>query len=99
MYRNSVNLTYLLPRRRLCGRIIMFTSKIMINIANSLLCIIESMIELEVAEELDEGNPDELGTLLGGLRKLYPHFNIVGGCCGTDMRHMKRILEEVKSAY
>ncbi|MDA9761700.1 hypothetical protein N9C84_01350 [Desulfobacterales bacterium] len=38
-------------------------------------------------------------TLVGGLRKQYPHFNIVGGCCGTDMRHMKRILEEAKSAY
>lgn len=46
-----------------------------------------------------EGNQDELGTLVGGLRKPYPHFNIVGGCCGTDMRHMKRILEEAKSAY
>jgi len=38
-------------------------------------------------------------TLVGGLRKQYPHFNIVGGCCGTDMRNMKRILEEAKSAY
>jgi len=28
-----------------------------------------------------------------GLRKPYPHFNIVGGCCGSDMRHMRRILE------
>ncbi len=54
---------------------------------------------LEVAEELDEGHQDELGTLVGGLRKPYPHSNIVGGCCGTDMRHMKRILEEAKSAY
>lgn len=65
-------------------------------VANASRC---SHSELEVAEELDEGNPEELGTLLGDLRKSYPQFNIVGGCCGTDMRHMKSILEEAKSAY
>jgi hypothetical protein len=47
-------------------------------VANASRC---SHAELEVAEELDEGNPDELGTLVGGFRKPYPHFNIVGGCC------------------
>ncbi len=65
-------------------------------VANASRC---SHSELEVAEDLDEGNPYELGSLIGSLRRLYPHFNIVGGCCGTDMRHMKRILEEAKSAY
>ncbi len=54
---------------------------------------------LEVAEELDEGNPDELGALVRDLRKPYPHFNIVGDCSGFDMWHMKRILEEANSAY
>jgi S-methylmethionine-dependent homocysteine/selenocysteine methylase len=65
-------------------------------VANASRC---SHAELEVADELDEGNPDELGALVGGLRKPYPHFNILGGCCGSDMRHMKSILEAAKSAY
>ena len=65
-------------------------------VANASRC---SHAELEVADELDEGNPDELGALVGGLRKLYPHFNILGGCCGSDMRHMKSILDAAKSAY
>ena len=57
-----------------------------------------SHAELEVAEKLDDGDPDELGVLVGKLRKQNSHFNIFGGCCGTNFRHMKRILEEVKLA-
>jgi len=66
-------------------------------VANASRC---SHAELEVSEELDEGDPDddELGILVGGLRKQFPHFNILGGCCGTNLRHMKRILEEAKTA-
>jgi homocysteine S-methyltransferase len=64
-------------------------------VANASRC---SHAELDQAEELDAGDPDELGFLVGGLRKTYPHFNILGGCCGSDMRHMKRILEEAQSA-
>ncbi len=64
-------------------------------VANASRC---SHSELEAAKEFDEGNPDELGSLIGSLLKQYPHFNIIGGCCGTDMRHMKRILEEAKYA-
>lgn len=62
-------------------------------VANASRC---SHAELEVAEELDDGDPDELGVLVGGLRKQFSHFNILGGCCGSDLRHMKRILEEAK---
>jgi homocysteine S-methyltransferase len=35
-----------------------------------------SHAELDGAEELDDGDPDELGVLVGGFRKRYPHFNI-----------------------
>lgn len=62
-------------------------------VANASRC---SHAELDHAEELDDGDPDELGTQVGGLRKQYPHFNIFGGCCGSNLRHMKRILEEAK---
>ena len=64
-------------------------------VANASRC---SHAELDVAEELDEGDPDELGVQVGGLRNQFSHFNILGSCCGSNLRHMKRILEEAKAA-
>lgn len=64
-------------------------------VANASRC---SHAELDVAVELDEGDPEELGAMVGGLRKQFSHFNILGGCCGTNLRHMKRILEAAKAA-
>lgn len=63
-------------------------------VANASRC---SHAELEVAEELDDGDPKELGAQVGKLRKKFSHFNILGGCCGSDLRHMKRIIEEAKT--
>ncbi len=54
-----------------------------------------SHAELDEAEELDDGDPDELGTLMGGLHERFPHFTIFGGCCGTDMRHIHNIAKQV----
>ena len=64
-------------------------------VANASRC---SHAELEVAEELDNGDPKELGAQIGGLREKFSHFNILGGCCGSDLRHMKHIIEEAKTA-
>ena len=64
-------------------------------VANASRC---SHAELDEAEALDEGDPDELGILVGGLRKKFPQFTVLGGCCGSNLRHMKRILEEAKAA-
>ncbi|HEX8288632.1 MAG TPA: homocysteine S-methyltransferase family protein [Pyrinomonadaceae bacterium] len=51
----------------------------------------KSHAELDESIELDEGNPAELGQqyreLVGRLKSL----NVVGGCCGTDFRHIKEI--------
>jgi homocysteine S-methyltransferase len=51
----------------------------------------KSHAELDAATALDAGDPDELAAeyrdLCGRLRKL----NVVGGCCGTDHRHIARI--------
>jgi len=55
-----------------------------------------SHAELDESEELDDGDPEELGELVGAISKNFPHFTIVGGCCGTDMRHLRRIVEQVK---
>ncbi|MFT5351848.1 MAG: methionine synthase I (cobalamin-dependent) [Gammaproteobacteria bacterium] len=63
-------------------------------VANASRC---SHAELDNAEELDEGDPNELGVQVGGLRKRFSHFTILGGCCGSNLLHMKRILEEAKA--
>ena len=44
--------------------------------------------ELDAATELDEGDPVELATAQDGLRPLLPNLALVGGCCGTDARHV-----------
>ena len=50
-----------------------------------------SHAELDKAEELDDGNPKELGEQYRELRKKLPSLNILGGCCGTDYRHIEAI--------
>lgn len=50
-----------------------------------------SHAELDEAEELDDGNPDELGRQMGDLARKYPKMRVFGGCCGTDMRHLRAI--------
>lgn len=47
-----------------------------------------SHAELDDAEELDEGDPRQLATDVDGLRPSFPNLAIVGGCCGTDARHV-----------
>lgn len=56
-----------------------------------------SHAELDDAEELDSGDPDELGVLVGVLRKNYPHFSVIGGCCGTDMHHLRKMAEQAQT--
>ncbi len=50
-----------------------------------------SHAELDEAEVLDSGNPDQLGQDYVQLKKLLPQLNVVGGCCGTDHRHIESI--------
>ncbi len=50
-----------------------------------------SHAELNESAVLDDGDPAELGSLIGDLLCRFPHLTIVGGCCGTDMRHMESI--------
>ena len=49
--------------------------------------------ELDEAEELDDGNPAELGSQYRELMALLPNLNVMGGCCGTDHRHVHEILK------
>ncbi|MEX0349359.1 MAG: homocysteine S-methyltransferase family protein [Paracoccaceae bacterium] len=47
--------------------------------------------ELDAAEELDEGNPQELGGQYRQLARSFPNLTVMGGCCGTDHRHIDAI--------
>jgi S-methylmethionine-dependent homocysteine/selenocysteine methylase len=47
-----------------------------------------SHAELDESEELDEGDPVELAREQDRLRALLPNVSVLGGCCGTDARHV-----------
>jgi len=51
----------------------------------------KSHAELDESVELDDGNPEEFGQLHTGLRKSLTNLHIMGGCCGTDHRHINAI--------
>jgi S-methylmethionine-dependent homocysteine/selenocysteine methylase len=51
----------------------------------------KSHAELDEAQELDDGNPAELAAQYRELRAKLPRLNVVGGCCGTDHRHVEAI--------
>jgi homocysteine S-methyltransferase len=63
-------------------------------VANASRC---SHAELDEAEELDDGNPVELGQQLAEIRRRFPRISVLGGCCGTDMRHMSSIARTAKT--
>ena len=50
-----------------------------------------SHAELDEAEELDDGNPMELGGQYRSLTEMLPQISVLGGCCGTDHRHIAAI--------
>jgi len=50
-----------------------------------------SHAELDASETLDPGDPEELASQYVGLRERMPWLNILGGCCGTDLRHIAQI--------
>ena len=43
------------------------------------------------APELDAGDPVELGRDYAALLRRLPAVNVLGGCCGTDHRHVAQI--------
>ncbi len=50
-----------------------------------------SHAELDEATELDDGNPEEFGELYHVLAEKLPGLRAVGGCCGTDHRHVAAV--------
>jgi len=52
----------------------------------------KSHAELNESTSLDAGNPAELGRQYAELKRgLLPKLNVMGGCCGTDHRHVEQI--------
>lgn len=47
--------------------------------------------ELDRATELDDGDPDALGAQYAALLERLPHLTLLGGCCGTDHRHVQAV--------
>jgi S-methylmethionine-dependent homocysteine/selenocysteine methylase len=50
-----------------------------------------SHAELDQAKDLDAGDPVELGRQYWQLRRRLGHLTVLGGCCGTDHRHVEQI--------
>ena len=53
-----------------------------------------SHAELDDSETLDDGNPQEFGELNEQLRSVLPALRVIGGCCGTDHRHVGAVARE-----
>jgi S-methylmethionine-dependent homocysteine/selenocysteine methylase len=55
----------------------------------------KSHAELDEAEELDSGDPAALARHYRDLQTRLPNLTVVGGCCGTDHRHVAEICTAV----
>lgn len=53
----------------------------------------KSHAELDEATEIDIGDPADLARRYSDLRRSYPTMRVLGGCCGTDHRHVNAICE------
>jgi S-methylmethionine-dependent homocysteine/selenocysteine methylase len=51
----------------------------------------KSHAELDEAADLDAGDPADLAARYAGLRERLPALTVLGGCCGTDDRHIAEI--------
>jgi len=58
--------------------------------ANASTC---SHAELDAMTELDIGDPADLAARHKALLERFPQITVLGGCCGTDLRHVTAIAE------
>jgi len=59
----------------------------------------KSHAELNESTELDSGDPVRLAGDYGRLKKQLVRLNVMGGCCGTDHRHIERIGETCSKLF
>ena len=57
-----------------------------------------SHAELDACEALDDGDPGELGRQYRAILEQMPWVNVVGGCCGSDLRHVTEIARAISAA-
>jgi len=57
----------------------------------------KSHAELNEATALDAGDPVDFGALHLTLRDQLPSLCVIGGCCGTDHRHVERACLALRS--
>ena len=57
-----------------------------------------SHAELDAATELDAGDSAELARQYGDLKRRFRGINVLGGCCGTDHRHIESIYTACRAA-
>lgn len=57
-----------------------------------------SHAELDNSEILDDGDPEEFGLQAANLRQRLPQLTVLGGCCGTDHRHIGEICRRLTTA-
>ncbi len=55
-----------------------------------------SHAELNVMTELDDGDPDAFGASYREMAAMLPSLQVVGGCCGTDHRHIEAIARHIR---
>jgi len=51
----------------------------------------KSHAELNESETLDDGDPVAMGEQYKALTGKLPWVNVLGGCCGTDLRHVTQL--------
>jgi len=55
----------------------------------------KSHAELDESEELDRGDVKDFGIWHQTLKSKLPNLSVLGGCCGTDVSHVKQIAENL----
>lgn len=57
----------------------------------------KSHAELDECEQLDDGDPNELGRAYQVFSEKLKQMNVFGGCCGTDHRHIEAICHAINT--
>ena len=59
----------------------------------------KSHAELDESTLLDDGDPEDLGRHYRRLCGVLPNLNVLGGCCGTDHRHVDEMCRACVPLY
>lgn len=72
-----------------------FVSALTLTYPEEAIGVIEASRCVDNSTTLDIGNPHELGRQIAELRKRNPSLKVLGGCCGTDIRHIRQICDVI----